>query len=55
MFREKSFLEALKVDISAFKECEATVAPAQLQAKTPAQLAEKRKAVQASIIGYSQC
>jgi hypothetical protein len=29
MFREESFIEALEVDIRAFKDCQATVAPMQ--------------------------
>jgi hypothetical protein len=32
MFREESLLEALEVDIGAFQDCQATVAPTQLQA-----------------------
>jgi hypothetical protein len=54
MFCEKSFQGALEVDIRAFKNYRATVAPAQLQAETPVELAERWKVVPASIIGCLQ-
>jgi hypothetical protein len=48
VFREEAFLEALEVGIGAFKVCPVTVAPTKLQAKTPMQLAEKRKVLPAA-------
>jgi hypothetical protein len=54
MFREESFLDALEIKIGAFRDHQATIAPTQLQAKAPLQLAENQKVVPASVIGYFQ-
>jgi hypothetical protein len=40
IFNKESFLKALKVDIGAFKDYQATVVPTQLQAKTAESLTE---------------
>jgi hypothetical protein len=54
IYREESFMEAFEADIGAFKDHQAAIAPAQLQAKAPGQLAEKPRVVPPSIIGYFQ-
>jgi hypothetical protein len=55
MFRYESFLEALEVDVRAILDYQATVAPTQLQAKTPGQPAENLNVVPTGIIGHFQC
>jgi hypothetical protein len=52
MFGEESFLEALKIDIGAFKDYQVTVVPTQLQAKDTGAARGKRNLVPAGITGH---